>query len=433
MKAPLPENEAARIKALRRYDILDSPPEEAFDDIVMLAAHICETPISLVTLVDSDRQWFKAKVGLDVPETSREDSFCSHTILDPDDICIVPDALADERFANNPLVTADPNIRFYAGVPLVTKDGYALGSLCVIDRVPRELKPEQLAALRALRRDVVVELELRRHVRLLSRAIAERDHAKEELLKAREELEQHVLERTAELRQANIELSALNDIVTACSSSLDLHAILDNVLNVTLEIAGLEGGTICLLSEDNCLHLTAERGASQETIRDLTTHRIKIGDCLCGNCARDLKPLILSDPDAVLKYASREVLRQETILFHAAFPFVAAGKCVGVLCLFTRTERKPSPRSLSLIETITAQVALAIENARLYEETARHAAALKEGVKLRTAELEAKNEELERMNRIFVDRELRMRELKERIAKLEKLIATRERSTPTAP
>ncbi len=146
---------------LARYDVLDTPPEPSFDDLTMLAAHICGTPIALVSLVDADRQFFKSHFGLDASETPRKVSFCAHAIHEPE-LFIVPDALADERFADNPLVTAEPNIRFYAGAPLRTEDDFALGTLCVIDRVPRTLSPQQQEALRALGRLVVSRLELRR-------------------------------------------------------------------------------------------------------------------------------------------------------------------------------------------------------------------------------------------------------------------------------
>lgn len=161
MPAPLPANEAKRLEALRRYQILDTHAEQAFDDFTLLASTICQTPIALMTLVDTDRQWFKARVGLDATETSREQAFCAHTILD-EDVMIVEDATADERLAHNPLVTADPHIRFYAGAPLIDRDGLALGSLCVIDRKPRPLAAHQNNALQALARQIVSQLELRR-------------------------------------------------------------------------------------------------------------------------------------------------------------------------------------------------------------------------------------------------------------------------------
>jgi len=159
--APLPANERERLKALLRYEILDTDSERHFDDLTLLASHICQTPIALVSLVDKDRQWFKARVGLSVSETSRDVSFCAHAILQPN-LFIVPDATEDARFADNPLVTSEPKIRFYAGMPLFTSDGkHALGTLCVIDRVPRELSATQKGEIEALARQVQALLELR--------------------------------------------------------------------------------------------------------------------------------------------------------------------------------------------------------------------------------------------------------------------------------
>ena len=162
MTTPLPPNETARLAAVRECGLLDTPPDPNFDDFVRVAACVCDVPIALVCLVEQDRQWFKARVGLDATETPRAVSFCAHAILEPRSAFIVPDATDDPRFAENALVTGAPQIRFYAGVPLVTAEGHALGTLCVIDRKPRQLSPAQLASLQALARQVEMLIGMRR-------------------------------------------------------------------------------------------------------------------------------------------------------------------------------------------------------------------------------------------------------------------------------
>ena len=202
----MPENEAARLEALRNYHILDTEPERSFDDLTLLASHICGTPMALISLVDADRQWFKSRIGIPISETARAVSFCAHAI-NHRDLFIVPDARHDERFRNNPLVTGDQEIRFYAGAPLVTPDGHALGTLCVLDRVARTLSREQLESLTALCRQAEAQLELRKHLVELRLALEERDRAQGEQVKLIEEL-----------RAAHADVRRLSALMPYCST-----------------------------------------------------------------------------------------------------------------------------------------------------------------------------------------------------------------------
>lgn len=183
--APLPENESVRLSVLCQYQILDTEPEIGFDDLTQLAVTFCNTPVALISLIDAERQWFKSKVGLDISSTPRDVAFCSYTILQSDPL-IVPDARLDERFATNPFVIQAPYLRFYAGVPLITPGGHALGTLCVIDFVPRELTPGQIEVLQALGRQAVAQLELRRKLQETEHLIREAQ-SKEASLRESEE------------------------------------------------------------------------------------------------------------------------------------------------------------------------------------------------------------------------------------------------------
>lgn len=180
MEAPKPANESARLEVLRQFEILDTDPEESFDDLTRLAAYVCHTPIAIITLVDAHRQWFKSRVGLTPSETTRDISFCAHAITQSGPL-VVRDALDDERFRDNPMVLAEPYIRFYAGSPLISVEGFSLGTLCVIDRNPREITPEQIAALRILGHQVMTQLELRRNINFLSHSLSREKRRVDEL------------------------------------------------------------------------------------------------------------------------------------------------------------------------------------------------------------------------------------------------------------
>lgn len=226
-------DESARLAALRSYRILDTDPEAGFDDLALLATQICGTPIGLITLIDERRQWFKARVGLTISETERSISFCTHAIQQSE-IMIVPNALDDRRFRQNPLVQGEPHIRFYAGAPLVTPEGHAIGTLCVVDSVPRQLNESQLNALDALRRQAEAQLELRRNLLELDAALAERDKA---------ETAQATL--VTELRQQldNVnKLAGLMQFCSTCHMNLTLPAIPSSIEKVSEGVTQLLKG-----------------------------------------------------------------------------------------------------------------------------------------------------------------------------------------------
>lgn len=213
MDTPQPPNETRRLEALQHYAVLDTSPDTSFDEITELGAKLCETPIALLTFIDANRLWIKSKVGLDVSSISRDIAFCTHTIHQPN-LFIVPDASLDPRFAGDPMVLTEPYIRFYAGIPLTTSDGFSLGTLCVMDRQPRALRPGQLQALRVLSRHVVTQLEVRRSMR------AERDEALAALQLERTDLEQRTQPRTDALT-----LLSKNTRTTFVNSDSSRHAL----------------------------------------------------------------------------------------------------------------------------------------------------------------------------------------------------------------
>lgn len=209
---PVPQEETDRLQELESYDILDTAPEQIYDDLVFLASQVCGTEIAAISLIDEDRQWFKAKCGIEDTETAREDAFCAHAIVQPEDTFIVEDAVQDDRFRENPYVQGDPNIRFYAGAPLVTPDGRALGTICAIDDEPGRLSETQERALEALSNMVMTQLELRRRSRELRSTKDELEEMTEELKRSNEELD----------RFASVVTHELKDPLTQVVSNLDL-------------------------------------------------------------------------------------------------------------------------------------------------------------------------------------------------------------------
>jgi len=251
MKAAIPENEAERLSALYQLDILDTEPEEVFDRITRLAAQIIGTPIALVSLVDRDRQWFKSKIGLDLVDSPRDIAFCSHAVLD-DDILLVPNATEDTRFANNPFVTPEDGIKFYAGAPLILKDGIRLGTLCTIDSQPRELTEEQKVALSDLASVVVDELALRQSLKALDQINLDLNKQSIlELQRANKALKQFAYMASHDLRSPLKQLVTLADIALLDSDGAlaelvqpmrDSAARLEELVNGYRRLAELEHG-----------------------------------------------------------------------------------------------------------------------------------------------------------------------------------------------
>ena len=231
--------EKARLRALRTYKILDTDPEKAFDDLTVLASHICETPIALISLIDSERQWFKSRVGVNIAETPRELAFCDKAIQQSD-LFIVPDATKDPRFSSNPFVVSEPKIRFYAGAPFKSSDGYPLGTLCVVDTVPRELTSDQQDALLALSRQVQAQFELRRNLMELRLALEERDKAEAERDKTIVEL-QNALDHVSRLSGLLPACSACKLDVTISADPAAIDAVVDGVMQIARQMKCAEG------------------------------------------------------------------------------------------------------------------------------------------------------------------------------------------------
>lgn len=259
---PLDLDEEKRLNALRGYQILDSAPEQEYDDIARLIASICDTPIALVSLVDDCRQWFKAVLGLEVKQMPRDIAFCAHAIQHSE-MMIVKDATKDARFHDNPLVTGPPCIRFYTGMPLKTPEGHILGTLCVIDYKARNLNPEQIFALQTLARQVVNQLELKRHIHLLDQNLKEIRQAKEELLEAKKEAErankmkgQFLAVMSHEIRTPLYGIMGTADLLKETSLNAEQShylaslkssgAMLSHLLDGVLDISKLEAGKVVL-------------------------------------------------------------------------------------------------------------------------------------------------------------------------------------------
>jgi signal transduction histidine kinase/CheY-like chemotaxis protein/HPt (histidine-containing phosphotransfer) domain-containing protein len=349
MQAPLPENEGGRLAALRSLAILDTPPELAYDELSALAAYICQTPIALISLVDAERQWFKSRVGWTTTETPREVAFCAHAILQPD-LFIVPDARADERFANNPLVTSTPGIRFYAGAPLVTAEGHALGTLCVMDHKPRDLTADQVRALRALSHQVVAQLRLSQQLVEQLRINAERQRVEEEAAERA---------RMAEMgRDVGIALSQANtlqEILQHCAEALVRH----------LDVAFARIWTL----DPEAAVLVLQASAGQYTHLDGPHGRVPIGRFKIGLIAQERQAHLTNDVLHDPRISDPEWARREGMVAFAGYPILIEDRLIGVLAMFAR--KALSPAVLQVLRLVADGIALGIERKRQEAELLR--------------------------------------------------------------
>lgn len=293
MPAPALPNEAARLAALAEYAILDTDADPLYDDFVLLATRLCGTPMAYISLIDHDRQWFKARTGGGPDETPRSIALCSHAIAQRE-VFVVEDTHADVRFAGNPLVTGAPHIRFYAGAPLVTPEGHAVGALCVADHVARQLSAGQIESLAALARHVVSQLELRRATLRQERTRRALEASERRLRDMNEHLEERVATRTLELRQLNDDLAAFG---YSCAHDLrtPLRAI-DGFSRILLEEAAASLNDEQRLYLDRIVANTVRMGELIDAILDFSRIGSKSPQVQRINPAALVREVVASHP-----------------------------------------------------------------------------------------------------------------------------------------
>ncbi|MFM2061549.1 MAG: hypothetical protein RLZZ507_1219 [Cyanobacteriota bacterium] len=364
---PLPANEPQRLAALQKYQILDTAEDATFDALTRLSARLCQTPIAFISLIDEKRQWFKSKLGLTITETPREIAFCAHTICQ-NELLIVADALADPRFATNPLVTSHPKLRFYAGAPLVTNDGWVLGTLCVADYIPRELNPEQQETLKILAGQVMTKLELRRH-QIEKRHLKKQLHHVHELKGRQQELantitvyqhkEQELVERV-NLAQLASHIAGilgqhqkLSVLLQKCTAILTQHLDiayagiwLQNPVSKKMDLAASAGSSVYFYAANSSDHLPISE--------------FKVS-WIAQNSQLFQTNQILNEADL----NDREWVQREQLQAFAGYPLVLDHSVVGVMTVFSR--QPLSQGAIAQFVAIADDVARCVEHKQTEE------------------------------------------------------------------
>ncbi|MDX2240145.1 MAG: GAF domain-containing protein [Leptolyngbyaceae cyanobacterium bins.302] len=344
-------DEIARLEALHQYQILDTAPESAYDDLTRLAAQICQMPIALIVLLAQDRQWFKSKLGLTVTETPRNIAFCRYTILQTEPL-IIEDALADERFATNPLVIDDPAIRFYAGVPLITPDNYAIGSLCVIDTVPRQLSDIQVEALQALSRQVIGQLELRRNLTTL------------------QERERHLSSLVKDLHQTAQREQLIRGVTEHIHRSLDLREILTTTVTEVRQVLQADRVVVFKLEADGSG--TVEQESVDSSWKPILGQNL-VDPCLQTLCLQKYLTghvhAVKDIEDGSIQSCHAEFLKQFDVRANLVAPIIQSESLWGLLIVHQCVQpRQWTETETQLLKLLADQVAIAIQQSCLYQQ-----------------------------------------------------------------
>ncbi|MBK1989034.1 diguanylate cyclase [Sphaerospermopsis aphanizomenoides BCCUSP55] len=362
---PIPSNEPQRLAALAKYQILDTPPDQTLDDLTRLAAQLCQTPIAFISLIDEQRQWLKSKLGLTITETPRAIAFCAHTICQ-DDVLMIPDAANDPRFATNPLVTSHPKLRFYAAAPLLTHEGFALGTLCIADYQPREINQEQQEILKILAVQVMTKLELHRN-QIEQRNLQKQLHRAHELEGVQQELTRtvNVYKHTEKVLVERVNLAQLaSNISSILGKHEKLSLLLQEctaVLTQYLDIAYV--GIWMQNPTTRNMDLQASSGLSIYV--DHSSVRIPISEFqvkwIAENCQSFQSNQLLHEPSLI----DRDWAKREQLKAFAGYPLVIDHHVIGVMTIFTR--QPLTQGAIDQLNAISKDVTLCIERKQTEE------------------------------------------------------------------